>query len=46
MDPNITKPLHIIFHKINGYIKDFDRSKHLKLIPTDEKNKKVLKNMT
>lgn len=43
------KPLHIIFNRINGHIKDNNRNKCLKLIPTsinkDEEIKKVLRNM-
>ena len=37
---NDVKHLYIFLNKINGYIKDNERSKHLILIPIDE-NKKV-----
>ena len=38
---NLCKDL--IFHKINGFIKDYARSKYLKLILADEKKKGLLK---
>ena len=42
--PDTTKPLFIIFHKINGYIKDYDRSKRFTLILSNKKEKGVMKN--
>lgn len=38
-----TQPFYIIFHKTNGYIKDYDESKYLKLIPSNEKGKNLIK---
>ena len=35
--PQSTKDLYIIFHKINAYITDYDRSKCLTLLPANEK---------
>ena len=32
------KPLYNIFHKINGYTKDYNGSKYLTLIPSNKKN--------
>ena len=39
----IFKPLHILFHKIHGYIKIYDKSKYLTLIFNEEKNQDLLK---
>ena len=35
------KGLHIIFNKVDGYIKKDDRTKHLALFPSDEKYKRM-----
>ena len=34
---------YINFHKTNGYIKDYDGSTYLKLIPSNEKGKNLIK---
>ena len=35
------KPLHIIFDKVDGYIKKYDRTKYLALFHSDEKYERI-----
>lgn len=37
--PYTAKKLFIIFQKLNGYIKGYDRRKYLKLIPANKNTK-------
>ena len=40
--PHSIKPLHVIFHEQNGYVKDYDGSTYLTLVATDDEKKDVL----
>ena len=35
------KLLHIVFHKVDGYIRKYDSTKHLGLSHSDEKNERI-----
>ena len=41
---NSVNSLHLIFNKVNGYFEEIDRSKYLKLVPTNESKEKIKKN--
>ena len=34
-------PLYLIFHKVNGYFKEFNENKYLTLVPTNESKEKI-----
>ena len=36
-------PLYLIFHKVNGYFKEFNENKYLTLVPTNESKEKIKK---
>ena len=40
---NILNPLHLIFNQVNGYFKEINGSKYLKLVPTNENKEKIKK---
>ena len=42
---NSVNLLYFIFNKVNGYFEKINENKYLTLVPTDEKEEKILKNM-
>ena len=38
---NSVNPLYVIFSKVNGYFEEIDKSKYLKLVPTNESKEKI-----
>ena len=43
VNTNSVNPLYIIFKKVNGYLQEVNKSKHLTLVPTNESKGKVKK---
>ena len=39
------KPLYLIFRKVNGYFEEINGNKYLTLVPTNQSNKKKIKNI-
>ena len=38
---NSVNPLYLICSKVNGYFEEIDKSKYLKLVPTNESKEKI-----